>query len=170
VEKKKIEIIVAVGLVFIFLLIILMPKKKTKVQKASYEVQEIQGVENVLESINLIKSNKLDLSAVEEIENLEVEGAAGRNPFDILVQTNVIDQKEDVEEEYEEEMRPFPTVTIQGVVYAQDQPSDSVAVIDDDELKIGDFIEGWEIVLIQEKRVVFKQGGVTREVNLYDDE
>lgn len=168
-EKKKIEIIVAVGLVFIFLLIILSPKKKKGSHSASYEVQEIQGVDAVLESISLIKSNKLNLSAVSEIEKLDIESAGGRNPFDILVQTNVIVQEEVVEETVEEEVISFPTINIQGVVYAQNQPSDSVAVIDDEELRVGDSIEGWEIVVIREERVVFKHGATTHEINLYDD-
>ncbi|MBN1493276.1 MAG: hypothetical protein JW938_03945 [Candidatus Omnitrophica bacterium] len=169
-DKKKVEILVAVGLVVIFLVIILQPKKKNQQKKVSYEVQEITGVESVLSSINLIKGNKINVAALEALDIPQEEQTNGRNPFDILVQTNPIAVVPVVEESSEEDSGPFPDLKIQGVVFAQDNPQDSVAIIDDKELKIGDTIEGWTIIIVRDEMVTFQKGKTVHKVNLYEQD
>ncbi|MFC1809236.1 hypothetical protein ACFL3D_03850 [Candidatus Omnitrophota bacterium] len=170
-DRKKVEIIIAVGLILIFFVIILKPKKRGSKGAVKYTVEEVKGVEDVLHSINLIKSNKINLDSIQSIEELRTEQVAGRNPFDILVKTNVIEPEPEIEEPEEmvEDVGPFPDIEIQGVVFAQHNPADSVVIINNEELKIGDRIKEWEIILVQDQVVQFKKENTVHEINLYEN-
>jgi hypothetical protein len=170
VDRKKIEIYAAVGLVVIFVAILLIPKDKKKAEPVESETHEVKGVQAVLDSIRLIKSNKIDPAALKNLEELKGAQVGGRNPFDILVQTNVIAaaSPEAVAETVSENAEPFPEITVQGVVYAQDDAADSVVIINGEELKIGDAVEGWEIVLVNDDLVMFKKGTSVHKLSLYE--
>jgi type II secretory pathway component PulC len=169
VDKKKIQIYAAVSLVVVFVAILLIPKDK-KAASVELETPEVKGVQTVLDSIRLIKSNKIDPAALKNLEELKGAQVGGRNPFDILVQTNVIatPPPEAVAETVIENAEPFPEINVQGVVYAQDNAADSVVIINGEELKIGDAVEGWEIVLVNDDLVMFKKGTSVHKLSLYE--
>jgi hypothetical protein len=171
VEKKKIEIYVALGLIVIFIAIIMMPKNKKKFMNVDDAgIPEVEGVQLVLESIQLIKKNKIDPAALQNLEDSKSAHVGGRNPFDILVQTKVIAvaPPEAIAETMVESIEPFPEVTVQGVVYAQDNPADSIVIINGEELKIGDAVDEWEIMQINDDLVMFKKGSSVHKLSLYE--
>ncbi len=169
-DKKKIQLYIVVTVIVIFVAILIMPKDKKRMIAVDSSDHEVKGVQDVLESIRLIKSNKIDTSALKSLEDLKSTQVGGRNPFDILVQTNVVQAPGEtvVAEAVDVAPEPFPEVSAQGVVFARDNPADSVVIINGEELKIGSTIEGWEIVTINDDLVMFKKGASVHKLSLYE--
>ncbi|MCD6583860.1 MAG: hypothetical protein J7K71_04160 [Candidatus Omnitrophica bacterium] len=142
-DKKRVELIITLGLVIIFIFVLavnLKPKKpKQKLSPSSKISEKEKGV-----SISKKKIEKILRASPQEIEKQKnrAQLSWGRDPFfsSFLVK---------------KEVSKTTSLTLKGVTIGKDKKG--YAFINDEIVTIGDTIEGYQVIEIQKNKVILKR-------------
>jgi len=164
-DKQKIQILAAgaLGLVLVVLLFGNMFGKRSS--GSAPVTQSSDSVSQIFREFDANVSylaNKEINDTLERIMQEKLQEGWQRNPFQILVSTKM--EQEIAEEELVSVGEP--TFAVSGIIYAQTE-IDSQVIVNGELYKVGDTIEGWTVVTIEDEMVLFENGETEYIFNLY---
>lgn len=171
--RSRIMIFILVGLVAVCFFA--LPKSKTGRNSTAAALAasvDVSGMLDVLQSINTIRRDKLSPVRIGELRDQLKEKHSMRNPFALLMQTEIVEVVEEPEPNLEPDeaflVGEFPAIQLQGVIYERRNPEASIAFIDGAELNIGAVIDGWKIIEMEDDTVIFKKSKTVHVLKMYE--
>ena len=146
-ERIKIYIVVCLSLVFVVLGYFRLFHKKTDVKPKSVTPVEFES-ELKFASIESKIKNRLRGSQEPSFESFQ---PITRNIFTSSKSL----EKAEIPKMRDEKLKPLPLLELKGTIVGGDR---SIALVDDKHLRIGDLIDGFEVVWIGKKEVLLKSG------------
>lgn len=167
-EKKQMIIVLALVPLLGILLFMNMAKKsgfKGTPVKSSEDIGTVSEIITAFDAnVKLIADKEIN-DSLERVMTEKVMEGWERNPFEILVSTKNMTDMLDAQEAIQK--LNVPSFTVSGIVY-DENPDNISVIIDGDFYKIGDKIDGWNIMNVEAESVYFKRGETEYIFNLYE--
>ncbi len=146
-ERIKIYVVIGLALVFVIIGYFRLFYKKSDAEAKSITHVESEPEFNLSSIESKIKS-RLQVSKESSFESFQ---PIARDIFTSLKSPG----KAEIPKMQNEKLKPLPPLELKGTIVGGDR---SIAVIDDKYLRIGDSIDGFEVVWIGKKEVLLKAG------------
>ena len=146
-ERIKVYIVVGLSLVFVILGYFRLFHNKTNAEAKSVTHIESESEFNLSRIESKIK-NRLQVGEESSIESFQ---PIARDIFTSLKSPG----KAEIPKMQDENLKPLPPLELKGTIVGGDR---SIAIVDDKYLRIGDLIDGFEVVWIGKKEVLLESG------------
>jgi len=146
-ERIQIYVVIGLALVFVILGYFQLFHKKTDAEAKSIAHVESEPEFN-LSSIEPKIKSRLQVNEESSFESFQ---PISRNIFTSLKSPD----KAEVPKMQKEKLKPLPPLKLKGTIVEDDR---SIAIVNDKYLRIGDLIDGFEVVWIGKKEVLLDSG------------